>query len=234
MKKLSFLLAALSAFFMASCGSSDTTGSKSSENDQTAVCVWDNAPLKDSPEENGKWLCGISIGEAVTYLNDSKEVKTSKKTVQYIKVHLNDAKEGWVQSDFVIVKSKPAAVAEEATIYARPDLLNKSEKVFSKMDIVAVKSEKDDFIEVVGKRKGGKWIETGWIKSNTVTYAAVDIAVSKYANKALAISDKRKREEAVNQILTNSDLKSSIFISLLQKPDTEKTTLTEDTVQTVK
>ena len=70
-------------------------------------------------------------------------------------------------------------------------------------------------IEVAGKRKSGKWIETGWIKPSNVTYADVDIAVAKYGGKAMEISDRQKRNSALNEVINNADYKSSVFINTL-------------------
>lgn len=216
MKKVNLFLLSICSCLMFSCSGSGTKGTETTD-DKSAVCIWDNVSLKETPEESGKWLCSVSVGETVTFLDETKEDNTGKKMVSYIKIRLNDNKEGWVQSDFVITKSKPAAIVEDAEIYSRPDLLNKSGKLFSKMDIVAVKSEKDGFIEVIGKRKNGKWIESGWLKSKTVTYSEVDIAVAKFAGKAMDIVDVKKREEAINEILNNPDMNGSIFISSLSK-----------------
>lgn len=203
---------------LGACHSSDpsTTENKDSSG---AVCIWDNASLKETPEDNGKWLCAISIGEIVNYQDSEKEVNNGKKTVKYLKVKLKDGKEGWVQSDFIVLNSKPAAITEDVEIYSRPDLLNKTKKLFNKMDIVAVKSENGDFIEVTGKRKTGKWIESGWLKTRSLSYSQEDIAVAKFANKAFEIKDPVQREKAIKEIIDNADLKGSVFISALSKPE---------------
>lgn len=190
-------------------------GSVVIEDNKMAVCIWDKVSLKESPEEKGKWLASMSLGEKCTYLESTKEDNSGKKPVTYYKVQLQDKQEGWVQSDFVILKSKPAAIVKDAEVYSRPDLLTKTNKSFSVMDIVAVKSEQGDFIEVAGKRKSGKWIETGWIKPSNVTYADVDIAVAKYGSKAMEITDRQKRNGAINEVINNSDYKSSVFINTL-------------------
>jgi hypothetical protein len=224
MKKINLIIFTFIAIIAVACtgAGSKTTGGSDSKN---AVCIWDNVSLKEAPEESGKWICSISIGEVVTYLGKTQEVKTEKKTVTYVKIRLKDGKEGWAQNDFIILNSKPAAIVENSQIYSRPDLLNKTGKSFSKMDIIAVKSEQDGFLEVAGKRKDGKWIETGWLKGKSLTYDEVDIAVAKFVTKALEISDSQKRQEAINEILNNDDLKASIFISSLVKP---KETLKEE------
>jgi hypothetical protein len=220
MKKICYFLFIAATFVAFSCGNASVSVTTTDDKDSAsgAVCIWDNISLKESPEEAGKWICAISIGEVVTYLDDSKEDNSGKKPVKYVKVKLKDGKEGWAMADFIILNSKPAAVTEDLEMYSRPDLLNKTGKSFMKMDIIAVKSEKDGFIEVTGKRKDGKWIESGWLKGKSVSYDAVDIAVAKFAGKALEIKDTKKREEAINEILKNSDFNNSVFISSLSQP----------------
>ena len=101
------------------------------------------------------------------------------------------------------------------------------------MDIVAVKSTKDGFIEVVGKRKDGKWLESGWLKEKSVTYSDIDVAVAKFARKALEISDVQKRNEALKELVNNSDFSSSSFISSLLPQEQEVAVeLSSDTTKT--
>ena len=192
-----------------------SAGATIQDSPAVTVCIWDKVSLKESPSDKGKWLASLSLGEKCTYLDDSKEDNSGKKPVTYYKVKLQDNQEGWVQSDFIILKSKPAVFVKDAEIYSRPDLLTKTNKSFSIMDIVAVKSEQGEFVEVAGKRKAGKWIETGWIKPANVSYTDVDIAVAKYGSKALEISDRQKRNAALNEIINNSDYKSSVFVNTL-------------------
>jgi hypothetical protein len=207
--------------FLVSCKTKNpqaaNTGATTVVSPAMAVCIWDKVSLKDSPSDKGKWLAALSLGEKCTYLDDSKEDNSGKKPVTYYKVKLQDNQEGWVQSDFVILNSKPAAIVKETEIYSRPDLLTKTNKTYGIMDIVAVKSEQGDFIEIAGKRKAGKWIESGWVKSVNVSYADVDIAVAKYGSKALEISGRQNRNTALNEIINNPDYKSSVFISSMYK-----------------
>lgn len=218
MKNLNFLLVAFSLVLATSCGGGDPKSfSEATSNPevQMAVCVWDNVSLKDKPDESGKWLSAISVGETVQFLDETIKDEAAKKPVTYIKVRLKDNKEGWVQTDFIILNSKPAAIIDQAPIYSRPDLLNKTDKFFDQMDIIAVKGESNGFIEVAGKRTEGKWIETAWIKDQAVTYADVDIAVAKFAKKALVLKDEPSKIKALNEITDNPDFKESIFISRL-------------------
>lgn len=177
------------------------------------VCIWDKIALRDKPEEKGKWLTAINLGEKVTYLEETEIDESGTKPREYVKIKLIDGKEGWALKDFVIIDGLGAVFTADTEIYQRPDLLAKSGKSFSKMDIVAVISEKDDWLEVTGKRKDGNWIETGWIKAGNLSTKDVDVAVAVYARKAFEIKEKGKQQEEIRNIVDNQDFSSSVFIS---------------------
>lgn len=214
MKKLFYSLLTVTIVLFSSCKSKPAADGEAAEaEDIYAVCIWDRASLKETPEEKGKWLESLSLGEKCEYLDETKEDNSGTKPVQYYKVRLSGGKEGWVQATLMSLNSKPAALNQNADVYSRPDLLTKTNKAFSKMDIVAVKNAEGDFVEVTGKRKDGKWVETGWIKASNVTYSDIDIAVAKFGGKALKIEDEAKKREAIKEILDNSDFSNSIFIT---------------------
>lgn len=217
-KNLYFIFILLSVVALFSCkgkkgqGEGDSTAVEATEDGTFAVCVFDRASLKETPEEKGKWLESLSIGEKCEYLDDTKEDNSGSKPVKYYKVRLQGGKEGWVQANLISLNSKPAALNQNADVYSRPDLLTKTSKKYSKMDIVAVSATEGDFIQVTGKRRDGKWVETGWIKGTNVTYSDVDVAVAKFGSKALAMTDEVKQKEALQEILNNTDFSNSIFI----------------------
>lgn len=215
MKKLFYSLLTVTLVLFSNCKSKPSAADAVEvDGEQTyAVCIWDRASLKETPEEKGKWLESLSLGEKCEYLDETKEDNSGTKPVQYYKVRLSGGKEGWVQATLMSLNSKPAALNQNADVYSRPDLLTKTNKAFSKMDIVAVKNAEGDFVEVTGKRKDGKWVETGWIKAANVTYSDIDIAVAKFGGKALKIEDEAKKREAIKEILDNSDFSNSIFIT---------------------
>jgi hypothetical protein len=210
----------IAVFSLSACKGKKTAdangGELATEQSGQSVCIWDKVSLKETPANDGKWLASISLGEKCNYLGDDKEIKNGDKTTKFVKVELQDGKQGWVQADFIIIDGRPGAIIQDAAIYSRPDLLTKTGNSFSKMDIVGVKGEQNGFVEIAGKRKDGKWIETGWIKPANISSSEIDVAVAKYAAKALAIEDKAKKEEAINEIIENSDLQSSVFIDELR------------------
>jgi len=180
-----------------------------------AVCVWDNISVRETASSKSKWLTSISLGERIVFMGDEALDSTDNDRLYY-KIRLADDTEGWAIADFIIPESSAGAFIVDADVYKRPDLLTKDDKSFSQMDIVAVKSTQDDWLEVVGRRSGSKWIENGWVKNNTLSQKDVDIAVAKFAAKALNVEDVEEKAEAIQEILDNSDLSGSSFHDLLK------------------
>lgn len=175
----------------------------------SAVSVWDKVSVRATPSDDGKWLTSLSLGESLTYLG---EEKTDGKDHTYLKVKLNDGTEGWSRTEFVIPEAKAAVFTEETNIYDRPDLLTRSDDKFSAMDIVAVKNTDDDWIEIVGKPTGEKWLKSGWVKKSNVSYEDVDIAMAKFA-KPVIEGESADKAEQLQEILNNQDLTASTFTS---------------------
>lgn len=190
-----------------------------------AVSIWDKVSVRESASDKGKWVTSLSLGETLTYLG--KEEKDEKGKT-YLHVRLNDGTEGWSRSEFVIPEAKPAVFSDNSDIYNRPDLLTKSDDQFKQMDVVAVKSSKDDWVEVIGKPSGEKWMKSGWVKSNSLVYDDVDIATAKFA-KSILDENKDDKVNQLRELSENKDLSSSVFIPLIkyvvdsleneQKPD---------------
>ncbi len=180
-----------------------------------AVSMWDQVSVKETPDHKGKWLTSLSIGESLTFLGE-KATDTKDDNHEYLKIRLNDGKEGWTRADFVAPGAQAAVFTKEANLYKRPDLLTKSDHVFSQMDIAAVVETQDDWLKIRGKRSQGKWIEEGWVKADNISYEAVDIATAKFGKKALENKDEDKKTAAIQEIINNSDLKTSVFMAKLQ------------------
>ena len=221
MKKLNLGALLIIAFnsivllIITSCGGSTTETSTASTSEDVevitenaAACIWDNVSVRDTPNEKGKYLTAISIGEMVTFIEEEKD--TADK---YIKVRLNDGTEGWARKDFVIPDATSYVFINDTDVYTRPDALTKADKKFSKYDIIAVISTKDDFAEIKGKRSEGKWIETAWVKISNLSRQKIDIASAKFIQKALADPDDQAKAKGLEDILNNGDLSGSVFLS---------------------
>ncbi len=176
-----------------------------------AICMWDEASLRASPSQQGKWLSAISLGEKVAYLGETA-LDSSDDNKEYSKVRLSDGKDGWINSYLIIPNAKAAALVQKTSIYKRPDVLTGTNVEFGPMNMVAVKSEKDDWIEVVGSQKK----KSGWVKNNVVSYKDEDVAVAILAAKALAEKDPARQKQKLEAVLNNPAFAGSVFISELQ------------------
>jgi len=182
---------------------------------KTSACIWDNVPVWETASEKGKYLTAISIGEIVTVLDEVPADSTAAKT--FIKIKLGDGTEGWARKDFIVSGGKSVVFINDSDIYGRPDALTKTDKKFSKYDIVGIVNSKDDFFEVKGKRAEGKWMETGWVKNNNISDDRINIATAKFIKKALVETDKAKKMKALQDIVSNPDLSSSALMSEVRK-----------------
>lgn len=186
-----------------------------SKTEVEAVCVWDEISVRSEPSRKSDWLTSINKGEKVTFLGE-EAMDTSDKNRKYLKIRLTDGKEGWSLADFIIPEATGATFIAESTIYKRPDLLTKSDNSFSPMDIVAIKSIQDDWVEVVGKRADGTYLTTGWVKNASLSEKDIDIAVAKFASSALKLNNPQEVLSGLREILENSDLSGNSFEQLLQ------------------
>lgn len=180
-----------------------------------AICVIDKLSVRETPGAKTKWITSLSLGEKVYYTGESVMDSASKK--EYYKVKLIDGKEGWSRATFLVVDGKVGAVVQEANVYKRPDLLTKTDKKYSPMDIIAVMSTQDDWVQVKGKRAEGKYVEEAWIKANNITENSIDIATAKYASLALTKETMTDRITALQEIVDNADFSSSSFMGLLKE-----------------
>lgn len=229
------LVTILASTFLFSCKGNKASNSKDANNESTeqienattsenstpqansgsAICILDKLSIRDTPGKKGKWLASMSIGEQITFTGEKVLDSVSKK--DFSKVKLIDGKEGWTRSDFIVVGGKVGAMTEEAVVYKRPDLLTKTDKKYSPMDIIAVMTTQEDWIKVKGKRRTGKYVEESWIKSSNISESAVDIATAKYVTIALSKNDDTEKIKELREITNNSDLSGSKFIPLIEE-----------------
>lgn len=185
-----------------------------------AVCMVDGATIKDAPGKEGAFVAALKMGEKLKCI-DEKEIETQTGLKKYYKVELSGGESGWIKESNIITAAKPAAIVSDAIVYGRPDLVAKSSKMFSALDIVAVKQRKGDFVEVYGRTKLGKKVKGGWIKLESLTFEDVDVAVAIYVAKANKKPSNEARIAALKEIVENPDFSNSRFIA-------ELTTLTSD------
>lgn len=181
-----------------------------------AVCIWDKVSVREEPKATAKWKTSISVGEKLVFLG-AEAIDSVDKNRKYYNVKLADGTEGWSVADFIVPEATVGVFLAENFIYKRPDLLTKTENRFSIMDIVAIKSVQDDWVEVTGKRSEGKWIESGWVKEGNISKESLDVAVAKFGKIAFDKSDIATQVEGLKEILDNSDFARSAFIPMIQE-----------------
>ena len=185
------------------------------EANTAAICLLEKLSIRATPKAKGKWITSMSLGEKIELTGEETTDSISKKL--YYKVRLIDGKEGWTRASFLAINGKVATLLKEATVYKRPDLLTKTDKKYSTMDIIAVLKTQDDWMLVKGKRATGEYIEEGWIKAGNLSESSVDIAVAKFANVAMATGTMTDRIKALEELVNNTDFSSSSFIEKLQE-----------------
>lgn len=184
--------------------------------EKPAVCIWDKVSVRSNPQAKGDWLTSISQGETLTFLGPTA-VDSSDNNREYVNVRLADGTEGWSVSDFIIVDGEVAVFTSDKDIYQRPDLLTKTDKSFKMLDIVAISIDEGDWLEVVGKREDGKWIQKGWVKNGEISKESIDVAVAKFASIAIASDMEEDQIEGLQDILSNTDFSSSTFIPFIKE-----------------
>jgi len=194
----------------------DSVATVAKENlDIQAVCVFEGIALRAEPNQNGKWLSGIALGEKMTSLSETKHDDVGK--VDYLKVRLSDGTEGWASANFVIPNAKPAAITASSFFYKRPDLSTVTDKAFEPLDFVAVTNDQGDWLEVTGKRRKNNYVEKGWLNKTGISFDDKDVAVASMTAKAMSNKDAAKRKADLEKILKNSAVASSGLIGEVQK-----------------
>ncbi len=193
---------------------SNEAESASKDSSGDAICLLDKLSVRETPKSKGKWVTSMSLGEKVYFTGERHTDSVTKK--EYLKVKLIDGKEGWAREPFLAVDGKVGVMTTDANVYKRPDLLTKTDTKYSPMDIVAVIATQDDWAQVKGKRAEGKYIEEVWVKANNISNKSVDIAAGKFASIAMTKGSMTDRIKALEDIVSNPDLSSSSFISVIK------------------
>jgi len=214
MKRILFTVTGISFLICLSC----QTGSQSELDPSPtmrapAVCIWDGAVLRAKPQQNGKWLSSLCLGETITWLGPAKLDTSSKKPIEYIMIELSDSTIGWASSYVIVTNAAVGALKADSPIYKRPDAVTRTDDAFSMMDLVAVTQEKGDWLSVIGEKRKKK----GWIKKSDVTMSKIDVTFAVLANKEFQKEDGRSKREKAKDILKNPSFKSPYFTQQLRR-----------------
>jgi hypothetical protein len=171
------------AFLICSCRSRQGDTPAADENALEriqAVCISTGTPLREEPRKEGKWISSMILGETLSYLGETV-ADSANPQQEYYRVELSDGTLAWARAYGILINAAPAAILAETPIYKRPDLVTKTEKSFRILEFVAIITEKDDWVEVVGAEKR----KSGWILKSNLTTGAEDVAVATLAQKDL-------------------------------------------------
>lgn len=192
----------------------DASGISPVANENTGVCVLDGIALRASSSKSGKFLANVQLGEVVKLLGGSEKDEAGK---DYVEIELSDGKKGWATGWGIVGNATVGAIKEDAVVYKRPDVLTQTTTKLPFMAIVAVTSQKDDWVQVVGE--GRK--TSGWIQKGALTTAKEDVAVAVLATKKLREKDGLDQAKKIEAILSTTPFPSSFFIQKLkEKPVT--------------
>ena len=172
----------------------------------------------DQPGEGRKALGTLRRGETVVWLNETaRGTDTGGNERDYYKIRDAEGTVGWALADRLVPNARAAVVVEKTAVYERKSLITKTEQTYQPMDILAVISEENDWVQVAHTGRD----QTQWIKPGTLTYAELDLAVAALANKALAEKDEQQRKvklEALHDELKNDRvLGGSRFVESIDK-----------------
>jgi hypothetical protein len=185
MKILGYLL--IPVLILVACKGKQSDTSVTEENTTQpikGVCISTGTPLREEPKKEGKWISSMMLGETLTYLGETVADSANPKQ-DYYKVELSDGKLAWARTYGILINAEPAAIISETPLYKRPDLVTKTDKSFKIVEFVAIIGEKDDWAEVVGAEKR----KTGWVKKESLSTNAEDVAVATLAQKDLLDKD---------------------------------------------
>ena len=180
------------------------------------VCMWSAVSIRETPSSKGKYVTTMSLGEEGTTFGETITDSSTSKAREYVQVTLGDGTEGWIQKNLTAVNAIAYVVKSRTKLYKRPDILAPSKKEFDMMQFIVVTETKDDWMKVKGKRHQDGWFSEGWVKSSHLSSSDIDITVAILAERAISISDKAKKLDALNEITDNTDFSGSIFISSIQ------------------
>ena len=208
--RLSVVLPVAGIFMMGCQKGSDTqaVGSRTLVNKRVAaVCIVDEASLRDGPSAKANWISSIALGERLTWLGIGEKDST-RKSREYYKVELSDSTIGWTTSYALELRADPAVITQRASIFRRPDLITITDAEYEPMDFVAVLETDADWLRVVGQNRRKK----GWIKRAAVSLKDEDVAVGVLTSKIMKEKNKEKRIQRLEDIIENPAFANSVFI----------------------
>jgi hypothetical protein len=158
---------------------------------QQAVVISDDVFVTDASASDT--IAVLGLGEPVT-------VQEHGGVPGPARVVLSDGRtEGIIPAEAIVTQAVSAAVIRQVRICRRPDSISVTEDKFEFMDMVAVVSESEGWLEVIGEDR----YKRGWIPADYVTKTTEDVADAIYARRKLREANGLSRKEKLEQILLN-------------------------------
>jgi hypothetical protein len=179
------------------------------------IVTWNEVSVRETPQEKGKYVTSIYLGEHITATGDTASEKSGSKRNHYHKITLSDGKTGWVRDEFIAIDVYPGVIMEESQIMKRPDAATIIGKKFLAGDLVSVKNRDGQFIEVTGRIAGDKWYSTGYVRSSSISYADIEIGYATMKRRA----NEETREELAAALLKQAYDRSLFGASALYVMD---------------
>ena len=209
--KYFFLFTFVTSILLVQCDNDPATPNVGSKNKVRklvpAVCIVDEASLRDGPTAVADWKTSIALGEKVTWLGIG-ETDSTKESREYYKVQLSDSSIGWTTSYALELDAEPAVIVSRALLYRRPDLKTMTDREFEPMEFVAILETDTDWLRVKGENRK----KSGWITRSTASLREDDVAVGVLARKALQEKDDNERRQRIIDIIENPAFANSTFI----------------------
>lgn len=190
--------------------------------DSVAISVWQGAGLRQEPgrhattkDKQKNFITGITYGEAVRMLGERDTVTREDNRV-YMKVRLQDGKEGWTDEYLFEKHGRRAVVVIESDIYRRPDVMTLRPIKMVPGEIVVAIEEKDGWLHVSGPEKRKK----GWIKldqGQPISYLKRDIQLANMYSQAKSHNVTEEKIEALQKITNDDEYRGSILMVIVQR-----------------
>jgi hypothetical protein len=178
-----------------------------------SVCIEENAWVLTAPTYDKKKSSRhtvLSLGEKVIWFGITA-IDSADNNKEFIQIMLSDSSQGWTRSWNVVTNAKPAVIIDTVNTYDRPKEINLTDDKLDPLKIIAVLTEKEDWLEVVDKANKNPI----WIKNKNISFNDIDIAVATQYTKIKSKGEKRK--EAILDIVDNEVFQNSILISKLRR-----------------
>ncbi len=191
-----------------------TEDKKPVEKEKIAVVSTCETSLRELKDGKLQWTSHKIVYMQTGFWNG--DTLTEKKR-EYKMIELADGSKGWVNDWCLAVDAKRAVITSKVSLYKEPDIMAISDMKLDEGVFVAVTNEeKGGYKEVTYKDANDKK-RSGWLKSTStsISFEDNDLVVAKLLKNANKLEGDA-RQNAIKEILENTDFQSSILYKKLQ------------------